>query len=309
MKKSKTKKISKKASVVVAIGVFDGVHLGHRALLKELARLAKQTHATPVALTFRNHPEDVLAGGSKVPFLLPREATFRLLKKYGAAKVNLIPFTLAFAHKSPEAFIQWLCRRFNLKGVVVGDNFRFGDKAEGDVEMLRREGLKRGFRVKAVPAVKMRGATISSTRIRRCLMEGRLEEANALLDRPYELLGLVSHGKHVGHQIGFPTANLSDVPQVLPRDGVYACAVPIGRQLYRAAMNLGKRPTFKEDDHQRTAEVHLLNFHGRLYGKTLRVQLLRYIRPEKRFLTLRALTAQIKRDIVKVNKVKLPKHT
>jgi riboflavin kinase/FMN adenylyltransferase len=287
--------------------VFDGVHLGHRALLTELNKLSKQLHAQAVALTFRNHPEDVLAGGPKVPFLLPREETFRLLKKYGAAKVNLIPFTPAFAHKSPEGFLHWLYRRFNLKGVVVGSNFRFGDQAAGDVEMLKREGLQHGYRVVSVPAVKVLGATVSSTRIRNCLQDGRLDVANRLLDRPYELVGAVSHGKHVGHQIGFPTANLSQVPQVLPRDGVYACAVPVGSKLHKGAMNLGKRPTFKDDDHHRTAEVHLLSFHGRLYGKTLRVQLLKYLRPEKRFLSIKELTNQIKRDLVQVDRVKLPK--
>jgi riboflavin kinase/FMN adenylyltransferase len=306
MKKRMAKKTSK-PTAVVAIGVFDGVHLGHRALLSALARLAHQTKATPIALTFRNHPEDVLAGGPRVPFLLEREASFRLLKKYGAEKVYLIPFTKAFAKRSAENFVNWMCDRFDLKGVVVGTDFRFGKGAEGDAEYLRREGLKRGFKVVAVTPIKVGGVRVSSNRIRQSLQEGRLDEANRLLDRPYELLGLVAHGKHVGHQIGFPTANLSHVPQVLPKDGVYACSVPIYGKLYRAAMNLGKRPTFKDDDHHRSAEVHVIGFHKTLYGKTLRVQLLKYLRPEKRFLSITELTNQIKRDLAKVNKVKLPK--
>jgi riboflavin kinase/FMN adenylyltransferase len=174
------------------------------------------------------------------------------------------------------------------------------------VEFLRREGKKHGFRVVAVPPVKKKGSRISSSRIRRCLSEGRLEEANALLGRPYELLGQVSHGRHVGHQIGFPTANLSHVPQVLPLDGVYACAVTVGGKLYRGAMNLGRRPTFQEDDHHRSAEVHLMNFHHTLYGKALRVQLLRYLRPEKKFLSIQALTRQISRDLDAVRSIRLP---
>jgi len=306
MKQNKTKKTTK-PTAVVAIGVFDGVHLGHRALLSALKRMARQTHATPIALTFRNHPEDVLAGGPRVPFLLEREASFRLLKKYGAEKVTLIPFTKAFARKPAEGFVNWMTQRFHLKGVVVGADFRFGRGAEGDVDFLRREGLKRGFKVMAVKPIKSGSVRISSNRIRLCLQEGRLDEANRLLDRPYELLGKVAHGKHVGHQIGFPTANLSHVPQVLPKNGVYACAVPIQGKLYRAAMNLGKRPTFKEDDHHRSAEVHVIGFHRPLYGKNLRVMLLKYLRPEKKFLSIKALTDQIKRDLGHVQKVKLPK--
>lgn len=306
----KTKRASNKSSrpkAVVAIGVFDGVHLGHRALLSRLSSMARETGATPIALTFRNHPEDVLFGGKRVPFLLEREASFRLLKKFGAHKVYLIPFTKAFAHRSPVNFIDWMCRRFQLKGVVVGSDFRFGRGAEGDAEFLKAEGEKRGFLVAPVPPVKAGGTRVSSSRIRECLVQGRLAEANRLLDRPYELIGRVSHGKRVGHQIGFPTANLSQVPQVLPKDGVYACAVPLGGKVYRAAMNLGKRPTFKDDDHHRSAEVHVMGFGGTLYGKTLRVQLLKYLRPEKRFLSIKELTNQIKRDLSAVNKVKLPK--
>ncbi len=306
MKQDRAKKTTKPAAVV-AIGVFDGVHLGHRALLKALKGLARQTGATPVALTFRNHPEDVLAGGPRVPFLLEREASFRLLKKFGAAKVNLIPFTKAFARKPAEGFVDWLCHRFDLKGVVVGADFRFGRGAQGDVAYLRQEGAKHGFKVIAVKPVKVGGVRVSSNRIRLCLQEGRLDEANRLLDRPYELLGLVAHGKHVGHQIGFPTANLSHVPQVLPKNGVYACAVPIQGKLYRAAMNLGKRPTFQDDDHHRSAEVHVIGFHRPLYGRDLRVMLLKYLRPEKKFLSIKALTDQIKRDLGHVQKVKLPK--
>jgi riboflavin kinase/FMN adenylyltransferase len=184
MKQNKTKKTTK-PTAVVAIGVFDGVHLGHRALLSALKRMARQTHATPIALTFRNHPEDVLAGGPRVPFLLEREASFRLLKKYGAEKVTLIPFTKAFARKPAEGFVNWMTQRFHLKGVVVGADFRFGRGAEGDVDFLRREGLKRGFKVMAVKPIKSGSVRISSNRIRLCLQEGRLDEANRLLDRPY----------------------------------------------------------------------------------------------------------------------------
>jgi riboflavin kinase / FMN adenylyltransferase len=290
-----------KKPTVIAIGVFDGVHKGHQALLKALTGLAQRRRAKSVALTFGDHPEDVLSGGPKVPFLLPRTETFHLLKHHGACEVRLIPFTRVFARKTPAQFIQWLQGRFKIVGIVVGNDFRFGKGAQGNVAYLRSEGSRLGFEVLAVSPVKRKGKVVSSSRIRDLLMAGRIKDANDLLGRPYELDGVVVHGKHVGHHIGFPTANLGQIPQVLPRDGVYACIVPIGGKKYRAAMNLGRRPTFKDDDHHRTAEVHLLGYKGEeLYGKPMRVWLMDYLRPERKFLSIAALARQIKSDIGRV---------
>lgn len=283
---------------VLAIGVFDGVHLGHQVLLKALVKMARRQKARTVVLTFLSHPEDVLSGSPRVPFLLERDETFKLLERFGAREVRLIPFTRAFARKNPAGFIAWLTRRFNLRGVVVGSGFRFGRGAQGNTAFLRREGKRLGFEVVTVPPVRRGGRVVSSSRIRACLRSGRLTEANRLLGRPYELDGVVGHGRHVGHKLGFPTANLVRIPQALPKDGVYACAVPIGKTTYRAGMNLGHRPTFQDDDHHRSAEVHLLGYRDRsLYGKMLRVRLLRYIRPERKFVSPRALARQIQKDL------------
>lgn len=290
-------------SIVLTIGVFDGVHLGHQALLRKTLRLARKLKARPEALTFQDHPMHVLQGGPRIPFLLPRQETFRLLRGQGALKVHILRFTKVFSRKSPEQFVQWLFSLGKVKGIVVGENFRFGRDASGDVTTLKKLGQRYDFIIGVVPPVKVQGRIVSSSLIRRLLAEGKTQLANRMLSRPYAIEGEVVHGRHVGHQIGFPTANLHAVKQFLPRDGVYACAIPLGSRIYRAGMNLGQRPTFADDNHHRQAEVHLLDYNGRLYGKTMRVFLLKHLRPEKKFSSSAALVRQIQMDLAQVQKV------
>lgn len=297
--------MKKGPSLVLTIGVFDGVHRGHRALLQATTRLARRLKARPGAVTFQDHPMHVLKGGPHIPFLLPRPETFRRLQEGGMKSVRVLRFTRTFSKKSPERFVQWLRSGCRLKGVVVGENFRFGHKAQGNVALLRSLGKRYGFQVKAVKPIKAQGQVISSSSIRRLLMEGRTGMAGKFLGRPYAIEGRVAHGKHVGHKIGFPTANLTDIGQFLPKDGVYACAVRIGKKYHRAGMNLGKRPTFRDDDHHRQAEVHLLHYRGGLYGKRMKVHLLEYLRPEKKFASAPALVRQIRKDLRSVERVPL----
>ncbi len=288
--------------IILTIGVFDGVHLGHQALLRAAVRLARRLQARPEALTFHDHPTHVLKGGPRIPFLLPRQETFDLLKREGAWKVHILNFTRAFSKKDPEPFVQWLLGLGVLKGIVIGENFRFGRGAKGNVAILQDLGRKYGFQVEAVPPVRIAGKVVSSSQIRQSLAQGKTELANRMLGRPYAIEGEVVHGKHQAHKIGFPTANLHAVRQFLPKDGVYACAVKLGNRFYRAGMNLGQRPTFKEDDHHRRAEVHLLHYYGKLYGKTMRVYLLKYLRPERKFASTQALVRQIQKDLAQVRR-------
>jgi riboflavin kinase/FMN adenylyltransferase len=283
--------------LVFTIGVFDGVHLGHQALVKEAIRLAKRLRAIPEALTFHDHPRHVLTDGVKVPFLLDRKTTFELLKADGLHHVRVLPFNREFSLKSPEEFVRWLVAQGPLKGVVVGRNFRFGRGAKGDVPLLKRLGKQNGFIVRGVPRVHKEGSTVSSSFIRELLSRGETEKANRFLGRPYFIEARVIKGRQVGRRIGFPTANLGGVTRLPPKDGVYACVVRAGGKLYRGGMNLGRRPTFKDDDHHRKAEVHLLHYHGRLYGKILRVYLMRYLRPEKKFSSPANLQLQIAKDL------------
>jgi riboflavin kinase/FMN adenylyltransferase len=292
-------------SIVFTIGVFDGVHLGHQALLRETVSLAKKLKAEPWVLTFHDHPVHILKGGPQIPFLLTRQSTFEWLKLKGAKEVHVLNFTKVFSRKNPEQFVQWLRSKGNLKGIVVGDNFRFGKGAQGDVRLLTQLGKRHGFEVKVVKPVSLEGKVVSSSRIREALAQGKTDLANRMLGRPYAIEGLVVHGKQVGRRIGFPTANLKVHEALLPKDGVYACAVKLGSKFYRAGMNLGRRPTFKDDDHHRQAEVHLLHYYGRLYGKQMRVHLLNYVRPEKKFASSVLLVKQIKKDLAKIQKASL----
>jgi len=297
--------LSSRDPLVITIGVFDGVHRGHQALIKKTVQLARRLNAVPAAVTFQDHPMHVLKGGPRIPFLLPRAETFELLRRQGLQRVIALRFTKAFSRKSPEQFLVWLLSQGRIKGIVVGANFRFGRGAKGDVGALKALGKKMGFQVAALSPVRLRDGVVSSSRVRELLMAGKLETASALLGRAYAIEGDVIHGKHVGHKIGFPTANLHHIGQFLPKDGVYACAVKLGKQYYRAGMNLGKRPTFVEDDHHRAAEVHILDYDGKLYGKSMRVYLLKYLRPEKKFPSSSALVGQIERDLKAVRQTSL----
>ncbi len=296
-----------KRSIVVTIGVFDGVHRGHQALTRETVKLARRSKATAVAATFKDHPVHILRGGERIPFLLDRTETFGLLREAGIQRVAVIPFSRAFSKKDPGQFLDWLGRLGRVKGIVVGKDFRFGRGAAGDIAFLRRVGKERGFEVRSVAPVRYQGRIISSSRIRESLAAGRPDQAWAMLGRPYRIEGTVVHGKHLGHRIGFPTANLARISSYLPKDGVYACAVPLGGKLYRAGMNLGHRPTFRDDDHHRQAEVHLLHYYGKLYGKKMAVQLLGYLRPERKFPSPALLVRQIKKDLRKIMGTPLPR--
>lgn len=291
------RKAFKKKGLVFTIGVFDGVHLGHQALVREAIRLAKKLRAVPEALTFHDHPRHVLTDGVKVPFLLDRKTTFEMLKADGLKNVRVLPFNREFSLKSPEEFVRWLVAQGPLMGVVVGQNFRFGRGARGDVRLLKELGRIYGFAVKGVARVHKEGSTVSSSFIRELLSQGQTEKANRFLGRPYFIEAKVVKGRQVGRRIGFPTANLGGVTRLPPKDGVYACLVKAGGKLYRGGMNLGRRPTFQDDDHHRKAEVHLLHYHGRLYGKTLRVYLMKYLRPEKKFSSPESLQLQIAKDL------------
>jgi riboflavin kinase/FMN adenylyltransferase len=291
----------------VTIGVFDGVHRGHQALTRETVKLARRLKAVPIAVTFKDHPVHILRGGERIPFLLDRSETFGLLKEAGIQRVAVIPFSRAFSKKDPGQFLDWLGHLGQLKGIVVGKDFRFGRGAAGDIVYLKRAGKERGFRVRPVAPVRHRGRIISSSRIRESLAVGHPDQAWAMLGRPYTIGGKVAHGRHMGHRIGFPTANLSGIASFLPKDGVYACAVPLGGKFYRAGMNLGHRPTFRDDDHHRQAEVHLLHYYGKLYGKKMEVQLLGYLRPERKFPSPTLLVRQIKKDLRKIQRTPLPR--
>ena len=284
--------------VVVALGNFDGVHLGHQEVLRRALEEGRRRGMRVVAATFQPHPRAVLGAGDPPKLLTPIGLRREVLRRYGADEVVEIPFDLELSRKSPEQFVRdVLVGEMGAEVVVVGENFRFGHRAAGHVEDLARLMRKEGG--EAV-AVEVRGggeeAGISSTRIRALVAEGRVEEAARLLGRPYVLRGEVVVGDRRGRTIGFPTANvLPDEEAVVPARGVYAGFVLVGDEKYAACTNVGVAPTFGRAESR--VEAYLMDFDDDLYGRVVDVGFIRRIRGEKKFSGVEELKAQIQRDV------------
>ena len=279
---------------VVALGMFDGVHLGHRALMTRLLEEAKRLCAIPVVYTFSNHPLEVLGGN--VRLLSTVRERNALLRSLGAEAVESVPFTREMAHLSTEQFIDLLAEKWDVRGLVVGYNYTCGDRGAGTPETLREIGLRRGFSVSVVEPVLFEGETVSSTRIREAVERGDVELAETLLTRRYTLRGSVVQNKRIGTRIGFPTANIEqDTRRVIPADGVYATFAFVGGAVYRAVTNIGANPTVHGD--KRTIETYLIDFEEDIYGQELTIAFRKRLRAEATFETLDALKVQIQRDV------------
>lgn len=288
---------SLRGPVYLAIGIFDGVHRGHQALIGEARADAKKTGGTAVVMTFEPHPM-MFFQRTEPPLRLssPRHKEL-LLERQGVTHLAVLPFEAARAAQTAEEFVEDLrtaCRP--LGGVVVGADWKFGKGRGGDVAMLRRMG---GFEVDGIPAVTIEGEVISSTAIRLAVARGDLAFAEKALGRPYAILGPVVPGRKMGHAIGFPTANIETDGFQLPPDGVYAVRVRIGDKTFRGIANLGVRPTVSYDD-KRVLEVHLFDFDGDLYGMEVEVEFVRFVREERKFGSVGELRAQIGRDVAAV---------
>jgi riboflavin kinase / FMN adenylyltransferase len=290
--------------VVVALGNFDGVHLGHQKVLRLAVEEGRRRGMKVVAATFHPHPRAVLGAGEPPKLLTPLELRCEMLLRYGADEVWVIPFDAALSRKTPEQFVKDVLVGEGGAGVVVvGENFRFGHRAAGDFQdLLRFMGEAGGTAF----AVQVRGAgmesEISSTRIRALVSGGEVTEAAGLLGRPYVLRGEVVVGDKRGRSIGFPTANvLPDVDAVIPARGVYAGFVRFGEEEYAACTNVGVAPTFGRAESR--VEAHILDFEGDLYGRVVDVSFVKRIREERRFSGIDELTEQIQRDVDKARLV------
>ncbi len=286
---------------VVVIGNFDGVHRGHRDLLSHAVADATAHGGEAVVLTFHPHPAVVL-GRPHPPVLTPLARKLSLLTALGA-KVHVEPFDLAFASLSPEAFCTSLLgSRLHASQVYVGYNFRFGKGREGDLTTLSALGDKLGFSVSVHARVGDASGPWSSTRAREAIARGDVTEATLVLEKPHALTGMVQHGRALGRTIGFPTANLGAVEEMLPSNGVYAVQVEelsgerVVATLGGGVMNVGTRPTVTGGAAERLPEVHLLTGAPDLYGKTLRIHLVHHLRDEQKFAGIEELRTQIAKD-------------
>lgn len=286
----------------VAVGNFDGVHRGHLRLLEVLRKTAEKLGVAAVVLTFHPHPAAIIDPPRAPLPLTWLDRKLTLLSQAGVDVVIVYPTNSAFLSLSPEAFFcDILLGRLKAKAVVEGADFRFGAGRRGDIALLQTLCQGRGINCVVVPPVLHQGQPISSSRIRQTLLEGQVAEATAMLSRPFRTMGRVVRGAGRGGQLGFPTANLSEVPTVLPREGIYAGAVPLGGRLHPAAISLGGNPTF--DETQRKFEVYILDFTGNLYGHWLEVEFLEYLRDIRRYDSIQSLIEQMNRDIVATRQV------
>jgi len=291
---------------VVAIGVFDGLHLGHRAILDRALARAHAAGVRCVVMSFDPHPDVVLAksGFHSPPPLTPLGERRERLTALGVDAFDVLPFTRELAALEPEAFVdRHLVGPHAPAALVVGEGFALGRGRSGTVERLRAIGATRGFAVEAVPLVVVDGAPVSSTRIRATLAEGKVAETARLLGRRYTLRGTVVTGDGRGRELGYPTANLRLYEdRVVPADGIYAVLARLGdeRTLRPAAMSIGMRPTF--DGQLRTLEVHLLDWSGNLVGRPLEVEFVDWLRPERRFESAAALIEAMDRDVVETRR-------
>jgi riboflavin kinase / FMN adenylyltransferase len=295
---------SNQVPLVLAIGKFDGIHIGHQAILSTAKRYAD--NAQLAVMTFHPHPTWVLSGKEAYRRLLtPLDEKCRVLEEHGVRWLYQVLFTKTYANTTAETFVHEHLGALRLERVVVGEDFRFGQGGQADTNTLMELCATIGVPVSVVRAVEENGTKVSSSQIRLHLENGRVEAVEALLGRPYAVVGTVIHGNALGRTIGFPTANLGDIDEfVLPRTGVYAVSVEIdgsdkrGHQNWFGVMNAGYRPTVNGSDYR--LEVHLLGFDGDLYGQRLRVSLLRRVRDERRFGSLEELKAQIHQDVSQV---------
>lgn len=286
--------------VCLAIGFFDGVHLGHQQIIRQTISDARQHDGTPLALTFDKHPNAIVAPEKTPPLIYSLPQKLRTIQALGVEDILLIRFDKQFSQQSGEDFIRGLTRDFRkIHSICVGANFVFGHKRGGNVALLKTLGGEFHFHVHGLSAVSLDGRAVSSTRIREAVRAGNIDDASQMLGRPYAICGRVVVGDKLGRTLGFPTANLDAAGLVLPPNGVYSAVTRLSGVLYRVALNIGTRPTVA-DGRQLRVEAHLLDFNGDVYGQELEIEIGEKLRDEKKFNSPGELKEQISRDVAAV---------
>ncbi|GLV59396.1 riboflavin biosynthesis protein [Dictyobacter sp. S3.2.2.5] len=305
--------LSENTPIAITIGNFDGIHLGHQRLLHELRAMAEKLQCTPVMVTFAPHTLMVVRPNMNILYLTTLEEKLSLAREYGkVADSIIVHFTPEVAALSAQDFMDNLCSRFTIRGLIVGADFSLGHKRMGNVEFLEQYGQEHGIEVRALSLETDSQARISSTRIRNLVSEGQIAEANVLLGHPLVLGGIVVHGDERGRLLGFPTANIRpEKHKLLPPNGVYAVGVTVydnasgdsveASTVYNGVINIGIRPTF--NGKERLVEVHLLDVTMDLYDKYLRVEFIERLRGEQRFSGIDALKNQISMDVQQTRQI------
>lgn len=287
--------IKLKEKTYIALGSFDGLHLGHMSLISKTLEFSKANNLKSMVFTFKNHPLTIINEEMAPKLIISNDIKSKLLEHIGIDILNFAEFNVDFMKISPEDFIHNMIEHYNAKGFIVGFNYRFGYKNLGDVELLNKLSKKLNFQVHVVDPVKINGEVVSSSKIRHLVSEGDITKANYFLTRPFMLEGKVIRGKQLGRRIQFPTINLDyDKRFVLPRGGVYYTLVEHDNKMYKGITNIGYNPTVK--DKKLSIETHILNFHKEVYGEFVSVYFYKRIRDEKKFDSLEQLVEQLKKD-------------
>lgn len=284
--------------VCAAIGMFDGVHLGHQQVIRQTIADARQHEAVAVVITFDRHPNVVVAPDRVPPLIYSLSQKLRVIGELGADTALVIPFDREFSERSGEVFIRQLARDFGqIHSLCVGSTFTFGHKRSGNVALLKKLGHELKFIVHGMAAVSLDGQVVSSTRIRDTIRAGNLDAASQMLGRSYVLANKIIRGNQLGRQLGFPTANLDTGDLITPPSGVYVAHASVDGHQHRAVVNIGHRPTVSSSAPTLSVEAHLLGFTGDLYGKEMGITFIRKLRDEQKFPSMTKLHIQIKRDI------------
>lgn len=290
------KQVRKFKKPVVALGVFDGVHRGHRQILRDAVKKARSISGTSMVLTFWPHPQ-------KEESLYSLEHRLRLIAESGIDVTIVISFNQKFAEVSPGDFIKHiLVEKIKAHYIFVGRNFRFGKNAKGDCKTLRKFSQIYNFRLRLFKVLKIKNKPISSTYIRTLIKRGDINKAKALLTRPVSILGAVIKGKYLARKLGFSTANINPHHEVIPLQGVYAVRVIYDDKRFFGVCNIGTKPTFNPQGNQHI-EVHIFNFRQNIYGKYLEIKFVKRIREERKFASIAALAKQVKKDIILVKRL------
>jgi riboflavin kinase/FMN adenylyltransferase len=288
--------VTPQGETLLTIGVFDGVHAGHRHLLRKLQERAAERNLLSGVVTFNPHPQSVLHPHSQLPWLTSLDDRVGAFQRLGVKVVAVLTFTPEVAQLSAHEFMSLISRHLSMRGILVGPDFALGKGKEGDINMLRALGREMGFSVDVIPPFKINGETVSSTLIRRSLAEGDMRKVAKLMGRYFYLESKIITSEKRGRVLGFPTANLDIRPQqALPGNGIYATIAHVQGKHFHSATNVGIRPTFGTGEEM--VETHLLNYEGNLYGKDIRVEFVQKIRDEERFPSSEELKTQIEKDI------------
>ena len=287
---------SPEKDTIVTVGVFDGVHLGHKKLITELLEQAGRQGMLAAVVTFRQHPEDMLSSRKKLPYLTDIKTRIKLLQNEGVDIIVPLSFTRELAGLDAETFIGLLRKHLRMRGLVIGSDFALGKGRKGDTDALQKLGVKLSLSVTVVGPLEINGEVVSSTSIRKAMAEGDMGKVSELTGRYFSLHGKVVTGAGRGEGLGFPTANLDvNSGQALPPDGVYAGLAHINGNVFQTMTNIGTDPTFGRNE--RTVDSYLLDYSGDLYGYDLRVDFVAKLRDEKKFASVEDLKKQVAEDI------------